>query len=51
MNYLAPAQIGAMVMSILVSIVLAKWYFVPWSNRVTRRDALWFCFGFMSPAT
>jgi hypothetical protein len=40
MNYLASAQVGAMVMSIFVCIVLAKWYFAPWSNRVTRRDAL-----------
>jgi hypothetical protein len=40
MNYLALAQIGAMLTSVVVCIVLAKWYFVPWSNHVPRRDAL-----------
>lgn len=40
MNYLASAQVGAMLTSIFVCVLLAKWYFVPWSRRVTRRDAL-----------
>lgn len=40
MNYLSSAQVGAMLGSLIVSTLLALWYYVPWSLRVTRRDAL-----------
>lgn len=40
MNYLSSAQVGAMLGSLTISTLLALWYFVPWSLRVTRRDAL-----------
>jgi hypothetical protein len=40
MNYLLSAQVGAMLGSLIVSTLLAIWYYVPWSLRVTRRDAL-----------
>jgi hypothetical protein len=40
MNYLVSAQVGAMLTSLFVCSLLAKWYFVPWSRRVTRRVAL-----------
>lgn len=40
MNQLAAAQLWAMLASILVCALSAWWYYVPWSKRVTRQDAL-----------
>jgi hypothetical protein len=40
MNYLSAAQLSAMMASLIVSSLLALWYFVPWASRSTRRDAL-----------
>jgi len=40
MNYLTPAQASAQSISLIVLIVMARWYIIPWLNSQTRANAL-----------
>ena len=39
-NYLAQVQVAAKIFSLLIYTVIAKWYIIPWLNRLSRMNAL-----------